>query len=381
MSKKEFIKEILKKLNQGMTFEEAKNELVKTIGSIESEELFQIEQEIINEGVSTDEIKRFCNVHALLFEGMFENKITDIDNTSHPINLFKAENREIEKRVDLIRKSLEEKNFVEVKKILEQLYQLKLHYDKKEQILFAYLEKKGFYGPSKVMWGKDNDIREMLKNAIDNFSESTQYIDKYLTPFLDEVISMVFKEENILFPTTIEKFSQKEWVEVFKQMANAGFVFITPPQEAFEVLDIEKKNVHLSFEDGYVKLPTGKLSLRELNFLLDSLPIDITFIDRDDKVKYFSNSNDRIFLRTPSIIGREVRNCHPPQSLDAVNKVIEDLKNGVKKSHDFWINMKGHLIYIRYFPVRDEFDNFLGILEVTEDVTEIKKLEGEKRLV
>ncbi len=381
INKKEFIKDILRKLNSGMSFEEAKNELIKTIGNIESKELFEIEQELINEGISPDEIKRFCNVHALLFEGMFENKIGDVDNPSHPINLFKAENREIEKRTKIIREAIEKKDFEKIKLILNELMNIKLHYDKKEQILFPYLERQGFFGPSKVMWGKDNEIRELLKNAVDKFSTGDEYIEKHLKPLIDEVDSMIFKEENILFPTSLEKLSQKDWVEIFKQMVGAGFIFIKPPAEAFELNDIEKRNINIKYNDGYIEFPTGKLSLKELNFILDSLPMDITFVDKDDRVRYFSNSKDRIFLRTPSVIGREVRNCHPPQSLDAVNKVIDDLKNGRKKSHDFWINLKGRLIYIRYFAVRDEFDNFLGILEVTQDITEIKKLEGEKRLV
>jgi len=381
VNKKEIIKDVLKKLNQGMSFEEAKKEVISKIGSIESEELFEIEQELINEGISPDEIKRFCNVHALLFEGMFENKISDVSDPSHPVNLFKAENREIEKRTKLIRKAIEDKNFNEIKRILNELLNIKLHYDKKEQILFPYLERQGFFGPSKVMWGKDNEIRELLKSAINNFSQTKEWIDNYLIPLMDEIDGMIFKEENILFPTSLEKLNPQDWVEIFKQLSIAGFVFIDPPKESFEAKDIIKKSSKIEYNDGYVIFPTGKLKLDEINYIFNLLPVDITFVDKDEIVRYYSDSKERIFLRTPSVIGRDVKNCHPPQSLDAVKKVIDDLKNKRVRSHDFWLNIKGRLIYIRYFGVFDEFDNFIGVLEVTQDITDIKKLEGEKRLV
>lgn len=147
VNKKETIKEILIKLNSGMSFEDAKREVISRIGNIESKELFEIEQELINEGISPDEIKRFCNVHALLFQGMFETKISDIKNPSHPINLLKAENEEISKRTTIIKNSIDKKDFKTIKETLIDLNGIKLHYDKKEQILFPYLEKQNFFWP------------------------------------------------------------------------------------------------------------------------------------------------------------------------------------------------------------------------------------------
>ena len=380
INKKELIKEILKKINNGMTLEDAKREIVSKVGSIESKELFEIEQDLINEGISPDEIKRFCNLHAMLFEGIFENQISNPQHPSHPINILKMENREIEKRTRIIKDAIKNNDFKTIKETLEQLLLIKLHYDKKEQILFPYLEKQNFWGPSKVMWGKDNEIKELIRKAVENFKEDQQYIEKYLIPAVDEIEGMIFKEENILFPTLLEKISHSDWVEIFKQMLNTEFFFIQPPKEIFETKDIIKKNKKAEFRDGYIEFPTGKLTLEEIRCILNTLPIDITFIDKNEIVKYFSDSENRIFLRTPSVIGREVKNCHPPQSLKAVEKVITDLRDGLKQSHDFWIRIKGRMIYIRYFAVRDEFSNFLGILEVTQDITEIKKIEGEKRL-
>ncbi|NLI10730.1 MAG: DUF438 domain-containing protein [Elusimicrobia bacterium] len=380
INKKEFIKEVLKKLSSGMSFQDAKKEVLSKIGNIESSELFLIEQELINEGISPEEIKRFCNVHALLFEGIFENKISDPSSPSHPINLFKSENKAIKTKTEELKKNIGKSGKDDILKSLEELKSgIYVHYERKEQILFPYLERKGFFGPSKVMWGKDNEVRDLFKKAFDNINFENFEKD-YLNPLLEEIDSMIFKEENVLFPTSLEKLEPSDWTEIFKQSASSGYAFIEPPKENFEVQDLNKRSVRSFFEDGKVNFPTGKVSLEELRKLLDCLPVDLTFVDKDGKVAYFSNSSERVFLRTPSVIGREVKNCHPPQSLPAVEKVIEDLKNGIKKYHDFWLNIKGRTVYIRYFPVRDEFGTFMGILEVTQDITEIKKIEGEKRL-
>ncbi len=379
ISKKEFIKEILKKLSQGLSFEEAKKEVVSKIGNIESAELFAIEQELINEGIPPDEIKRFCNVHALLFEGMFENRVSDSSNPAHPVNLFKAENAKIREKINLLKQTAEKGDAKAVEAGLEELKKgVNLHYERKEQILFPYLEKQGFFGPSKVMWGKDNEVRDLFRKAFEALNSAD--FNARLSALFEEIESMIFKEENVLFPTALEKLSSSQWSEIFKHSSGSGYAFIEAPPEVFEAKDIEKKTAKSGFEGGFVNFPTGRVTLEQIRKIFDCLPIDITFVDSSGKVAYFSNSSHRVFLRSPSVIGREVKNCHPPQSLPAVEKVIEDLKNGLRNSHDFWLNMKGRLIYIRYFPVRDEFGSFMGILEVTQDITEIKKIEGEKRL-
>jgi hypothetical protein len=134
-------------------------------------------------------------------------------------------------------------------------------------------------------------------------------------------------------------------------------------------------------DEGIISLPIGEINLKEILFLLNTLPVDITFVDKYDTVKYFSDNKNRIFVRTKSVIGRKVQNCHPPQSLDIVEKILKLFKEGKKDSVDFYINLKGRVIYIRYFAIRDENKNYLGTLEVTQDITDIKRIEGEKRLL
>lgn len=382
-NKKVIVKTILKKLNEGMSYNEARREVEEKIGTITSEELFEIEQSLINEGVKPEEIKRFCNVHAMLFENMFNKKVSDPDNPLHPINLFKRENHEIEKLVEKIKEAFKDKDYQKTKKLLEELGKIDIHYQRKEQVVFPYLEKLQFFGPTQVMWGKDDEIRDLFKKCMENIeNQQEDFFDKYLNPLLEEVLSMIFKEENILFPTCLEKLSNDDWVKIFKESTEVGYVFIEPLKEVLEAKDIvQSSKQETYFKEDKIYFPTGNLTLEEIRVLLNTLPFDISFIDKEDKVRFYSDNQKRIFLRTPSVIGREVRNCHPPKSLKLVEQVIDELKSGKKDVVEFWINFGGRLIHIRYFAVRDEFKNYLGIVETTQDITEIKKIEGEKRLI
>jgi len=382
--KKQAIKHIIKQLHAGLPLAEAKEKFEREIGSITSFEIAQIEQELINEGVSPDEIKLFCNVHAMLFESVLSKSFKDVDHPAHPVNFFKQENEHIKKLLERIKISAQEKDKVKLKNLLEELKGIEVHYARKEQVLFPYLEKHGFVGPSKVMWGKHNDIKAMLKKALEELDkvDFDEYVEKCLKPLVEEVDGMIFKEENILFPTALELLSPEEWVSVLKESRDVGYVYIKLPASLDKLIEEFESNLakpaHIDGEN--IVFDTGELSLNELEAILNTLPIDITFVDSENKVKYFSKSVDRIFVRTKSVIGRDVRNCHPPQSVDRVMQIIEWFRKGEKDYVDFWINFKGRFVYIRYFAVRDRNGKYLGTLEVTQDITQIKKLEGEKRL-
>jgi DUF438 domain-containing protein len=270
--------------------------------------------------------------------------------------------------------------------LLTQLKGLEVHYTRKEQLLFPYLEKYGFMGPSKVMWGKDDEIRSMLKDATAKLdaTEVEKYVKTHLSPLIEEVEGMIFKEESILFPAALEKLSVDDWVEILKDSEEVGYAFIEKPKDTSALISelkgavIQEPKVK---DENVVSLPTGELGLEELMNMLNALPVDITFIDKDDKVKYFSGGKERVFVRTRSVIGRKVQNCHPPKSVEIVERILSSFKTGKKDSVDFWINLGGKLIYIRYFAVRDEKRQYLGTLEVTQDITGIRKLGGEKRLL
>ena len=395
-TKTAIMKDIILDLHRGLPVEDAKDRFEQEIGDISSSEIAELEQSLIEEGLSVDEIKQFCNVHALLFQSALEKAAREETSPSHPVYLFRLENTEIEKRVAATRGVAEASDRSasgawrdELRAQLIDLKRIETHYERKEQVLFPHLEKVGFMGPSKVMWGKDNEIRDMFKAALAGLEELggqdevQAYVTDILSPLLEEVEGMVFKEENILFPTSLEKLEAADWVEILKQSDEIGYVYIEKPEETEELIQHLRSALkeEAVYQDGAVSLPSGVLGLDELMRLLNTLPVDLTFVGSDDTVRYFSEGPERIFHRPRSIIGRKVQNCHPPQSLDVVESILDSFKEGTKDSYEFWLELGGRFVHIRYFAVRDSKNRYLGTLEVSQDVTHIRGLEGEKRLI
>ncbi len=393
---KKVIKEIILGLHEGLSLEEAKARMEKEVGEISSLEIAEVEQSLINEGMSTDEIKRFCNVHALLFETTLQEDLAKEENPAHPVNLFKEENREIEKITgalkDLAAKSAEVEADLfsrEAGGLLEKLRDIELHYTRKEQLLFPYLERYGFMGPSKVMWGKHNEVRDLYKAALAELGKvndpaaAQKFVEDHLNLLIEEVDGMIFKEENILFPTSLEKLQTDDWIDILKESDQVGYAYITPPAETAHLVEALKKAAadKPSIVDGKIKLPSGFLAPAQLMHMLNALPVDVTFVDHDDTVRYFSENKERIFVRTRAIVGRNVQNCHPPQSVDRVEKILDTFKDGSRDQAEFWLNLKGKMIYIVFYAVRDENGKYLGTLEVAQDITRLKQLEGERRLL
>jgi PAS domain S-box-containing protein len=394
--KKEIMKDIIRKLHEGLSLEAAKDRFEKEIGQVTSTEIAEIEQGLMNEGISPDEIKKFCNVHALLFQSALEKSMDQEESPAHPVFLMRQDNREIEKITAGLKEAAQNgqkyglAQFKEkVAGLLGRLRNLDIHYTWKEQILFPYLEKYEFFGPSKVMWGKDDEIRALLKKGlagIETLKEAKEvkdYTAKTLHPLIEEVDGMIFKEEKILFPASLEKLNVQDWVEVLKETENVGYGFIQKPKETYALIEELRRAVteEPKAEEQAITLPTGSFKLEELMGVLNTLPVDITFIDKEDKVRYFSEGKERLFLRTKSIIGRKVQNCHPPQSVHKVQQIIDAFRAGEKDVADFWIELHGKFVHIRYFAVRDADGRYRGVVETVQDVTAIRALEGQRRLL
>lgn len=396
LSQKEIMKEIILNLHKGLSVQEAKKKFEQEIGTISSTEIAELEQSLINDGLSPDEIKKFCNVHALLFQSALEQAATKETSPAHPVFLFKLENREIEKRVNSLKETASNQSRLslaalkdKLNEMLKELKGLEIHYVRKEHLVFPFLEKKGFLGPSKVMWGKDNEVRDLLKKALSQLenvkltTDLESYFNNTLNPLLEEISGMIFKEENILFPTALEKLSPGDWVDILKDSHEVGYVFIPRPADT-EMLIKELESAveeEPCFQEGSITLPTGSISLKELMQILNSLPFDLTFVDKDDKVKYFTGGKHRIFHRTKSVIGRQVQLCHPPQSVDRVEKIVTSFKEGTRDSAEFWLNFGGAFVHIQYLAIRDNSKKYLGTLEISQDLTRLRKLEGERRLL
>ena len=389
-NKKEALKAILRDLHAGLSAEKARDRVLREVGSIETAELVKIEQELIDEGLPAAEITRFCNVHVLLVQGSLTAAGGGAGPSTGPVNALKRENLEIRKLVGELASAAGGSGALDresVSRVLTRLEGLDRHYSLKENLIFPYLEKHGFPGPSKVMWQKDNEVRALHKAAVKALADlgkgaaGEAVVRAALRALADEADGMVVKEEDILLPAAVERLDGAEWAQIAIGMDELGYAFLTHTGSLASGAPPARAAPEPAVVGAEVALPSGTLSATELTGILNTLPLDISFVDAEGRVKYFSEGRERIFVRTRAVIGRSVANCHPPQSLPAVERVMSDLKTGKADHHDFWLDRKGRKIHIRYFAVRDGQGKYLGTLEVTQDVTEIRALQGEKRLI
>jgi PAS domain S-box-containing protein len=239
------------------------------------------------------------------------------------------------------------------------------------------------------MWAEHNDIREEKKKLYKlvetkesmSFEEFAKELGELAKSTEDMLSSHFYKESNILFPAALKVISEDEWREIKKQCDELGYCCFTPEDAKGVVRAAGEPTSQIASSSNEITFETGEFSTKELEAVLNTLPVDITFVDKEDRVRYFSQSKERTFPRAKAIIGRKVQQCHPQKSLHVVEEILSDFKEKKREEAGFWINMEGRLIYIRYFAVRDKAEKYIGCLEVTQDITDIKKIEGEKRLL
>jgi DUF438 domain-containing protein len=392
------LKELIMELHAGKSVEEVKSRFEELIKGVSASEISEMEQALIMEGMPVEEIQRLCDVHAAVFKGSIEDihKVQKPDETpGHPVHTFKLENRELEKLInERLKPHLEEfrnsdssENIYILLEDINLLLDIDKHYSRKENLLFPYMEKYGITAPPKVMWGVDDEIRAAIKEVkgmLQNYKGDKEQVFTKADETLGKVLEMIFKEESILFPMVMETLSEDEWLTIESESDEIGYC-LTGPQgkwkpERTNIEEKQKKEGQTAAE-GYLRFETGLLTAKEISLMFNNLPVDITFVDKDGAVKYFSQGKERIFPRTKAIIGRQVQNCHPPASVHIVENLVEDFKAVKKDSEDFWIRMGGKYVYIRYFAIRDENGEYVGTMEVTQDIKPIQDISGEKRLV
>ncbi len=392
------LKKLLLKLHEDSTIEDVKRELEVMLGSVPYGEVVQAEQELINEGLPPQEIQKYCDLHSEAIKDNVDLTMMKEVPEGHPVHTLRMENRAIEAEIAKLRNIFIKLKFnpgsVSVKEelmnfrmIFNSLTDIEKHYIKKENIIFPFLEKYGVTGPSTVMWGKDDEVRGFLKSSLSLLSESGEadaevlrgYVDMMLSPAADAVEKMIVKEEKILLPMCLDRFTDIEWHEINKQCDEVGYCLYVPVKnwipEGVEGASDRRQ------DKGKIKLSTGSFSNEELEALLNSIPVDITFVDKDDKVKFFSHGNKRIFERSKAILGRQVQYCHPPSSVHIVDKILDDFKSGKQDSAKFWIYFKGMFVHIAYYAVRGANGEYLGTAEITHDINEYRDIEGERRLL
>jgi hypothetical protein len=436
------LKEVVRHLHEGKAPAEVKARLAALVRECDASEIAAMEQELMAEGVPAQEIMRMCDLHSQVVRDILVDRASLPPPPGHPVDTFRRENEALGAQVRAMREALaalgpadaaedapvDPQRLLEGRRVFAGLMDVEKHYRRKEHLLFSCLERHGITGPSTVMWGKDDEARGLLKELGTALAEAGGSVGEWrlvartvAEPALAAVEEMIFKEERILLPMSLQNLTETEWGEIHTQSPQFGYCLVDPregyappppktdvPEAASAVaarsgvafapapLAAGARAVPLAMAgaprpgraddqpavaEGLVVLPTGALALEQLKAVFATLPVDVTFVDVDDRVRFFSEGKDRIFARPKAILGRLVQHCHPPSSVEVVERILSDFRSGRQGVAEFWIDLQGRFAHIRYFALRDEQGTYLGTLEVTQDLTRERSLQGERRLL
>lgn len=360
-----------------------------TIELVTPAETMQVLDKMLTDGLPVATVKPIVGKIINSFYQSLSNQQWKNPGENHFLTFLMRENREAEKimaEIKAVVKLLFRKDdpasanlTASLRQLVGRLKLYKLHYIKKENILFPYIEK-AFpqYRCLQLMWSFHDDFRTCIKNLEQLLlpeHPAKDVLSKELGKLFFVVLPVIFREEQIVFPVAYRAIPTKEWDEMMQQSVEIGWCYIEPP------LVGPQTKVTLKGSENRVNLGSGSLTPEQLILLFSNLPVDITFVDENDEVSFFSEVKERIFPRSKAIIGRKVQNCHPPESVHIVNEIVGAFRQGKKDYADFWIQFRERFVLIRYFALRDDQGTYKGTIEVTQDVTGIRNLKGERRLL
>jgi DUF438 domain-containing protein len=396
----EIMKHLIRQLHAGVAEERVKAQLETLLDEADYSDVFLMEVQLIQEGIPAESIQQLCDTHTRVLKKHLDLQETPETVPGHPVHTFIQENRELTKttaRIRLLMQQVDalpdEQDATEpmraIQGLLNNLMDVDKHYRRKEYLLFPHFEKNNLPGPPTVMWGKDDEVRALLRQTIAGLqqveqlsaAEAKAYNLLAVSPAIEAVDDMVYKEEKILFPTALNLLTEQDWYDIYIQSDEYGYCLYAPQFEWIPEGGVHKEIRQSVAANGRVQMPTGSFTLEELMAMFSTLPFDLTFVDKDDTVRYFTPGKNRIFDRSRAILGRKVQYCHPPKSVHIVNQIVRDFKTGKQDRARFWINLRGRLVYICYYAVRNAQGEYLGTLEVTQDLSEVRALEGERRLL
>jgi DUF438 domain-containing protein len=422
--KKDTLKHLILQLHEGAAPEAVRTQLHRLMGEVPYGLVVEVEQELIAGGeLPIEEVQALCDVHSAALKGIIDLSAAKEPPAGHPIDLFRRENRALEAETRALAALLGEVSALPekspagalIERMLERfrrLQEVDRHYRRKENLLFPYLEARGISGPSTVMWGKDDEARALLKGAVEALvaargadAGSLKAVALLvLGPAAAAVEEMIFKEEQILFPMSFDHLTEAEWRAIQVQSGEIGWCLLESPpvwaedpgaSQAIAGAPAVAASLGAAppaspaaapgeaspFSDGLVRMPSGSMTVEQLTTVLNTLPFDVTFVDGEDRVRYFTQGTERIFDRNVAILGRKVQQCHPPASVHIVAQIVDDFRSGREDRAPFWIELHGKFIHIEYFAVRNQQGEYLGTLEVSQDLTELRRLQGEQRLL
>lgn len=367
------------------------SELIKKYQILETiflpRDIFYLFDNIFKKVNNIEEIKTASNkLFNILYKNLSEYKKYNYPKNSILTILIKN-NKGVKKLLADTRQFIKEVNVKQNKNIINELTQkfselekFTVHYTVKENILFPEIEKHiKTFRCLKLMWSFHDDIRKNIKRTLEILASKQfdlKLFNKISSKVYFNINTLIFREEYVLFPVTAEIIEDS----VFQKMLTQLSEFELPYVKNFDK-KIEKENLTYNTDKHIIKFKTGELTLEQVELIFNHLPVDITFVDENNIVKFYSTPKHRIFPRTSGVIGRTVQNCHPHESVEIVNKIVASFKSGEKDIASFWIPMGPKFVLIQYFAVRDKDNNFKGVLEVSQEISEIQKLEGERRLL
>ncbi len=401
------ILDIINQFFKGTALDELKTQFDEKLeGSITPAEFALAEQKMEDLGVDNSKFEEKIDDLIMIFKKSLEKvKIEGLDE-GHPLDTFIRENiaiqellkelREAEKNIDK-----DNINYEYWADAYKKLWQINNHYVRKENQLFPFLETKGFDKPSTVMWALHDDVRKLIKFYRDLLNDKN-YNELFDTQemLFNSIQDMIFKEEKILWPASLELLTTEEWIEVRNGEDEVGYCLIDTPAmwnpnwKHPSTAKVPTTNSNSPAEPvpfsgepnsnsviGGINLEVGTITPEQINLIFKHLPFDVTYVDEHNEVRYYNKGEERVFPRSPGIIGRKVRYCHPPKSVHIVEKIIEAFKKGEKSEANFWINFQEKFVYIQYFAVRDDNGHYKGVIEITYDAKTVRELEGEQRLL
>ncbi len=390
------IRNFIERLSGGEDLDSVRKDFVQEFSHVDAQEIMTAEQTLIKEGMPITEVQRLCDVHSALFHGVASEPPAgalshdeihaqaasvnpdDIDALpeGHPLTILRAENAALDALLDTIEGELDgaKRTDAMLRHILA-LGDVRSHYIKKEELLMPILYDYGVTGPSQVMWGIDDEMKRelaMIIKALKADEETLPMYEARIRALTQRIREMIFKEEKILFPLSLRYFTQMEWYRCYHDLPDMGISFGVPIPawaEAQPWLDQEAARLAQSQVGGKLQFPTGELSMEQLTTILQLLPVDITFIDKDDVVRFFTNEG-QVFTRPLSALGRDVMNCHPPEIIPVVRNLIADFK--AKKRTQMIVHryIRERPIRVQYQAMYDKSGEYIGTVEFVTDHAE-----------
>lgn len=379
--RKELLKSYLKRLGEGEELERVRADFTEAFRDVDPTEIMQAEQEMLAEGTPLEEVQRLCDVHAALFREKIAESGAQVDaaklreertqrtqeltaTPGHPLHTFARENEALER---LLHEAKEASRIGKVdEKLLGRLRELAIHYAKKGDLLYPVLNVRyGISGPSDVMWSVDDEIRDELNSLSRTWEQDQKWFERF-EAVLQRAEDMIYKENNILFPNCAVHFTQEEWAGIYQDAKDYANCLGVEPKR-WEIGEARKNERGRAAQENEVVLVGGHLTLDQLEHLLNTVPIEITFVDGQNVNRYF-NEGPKVFKRPTMAIDREVFSCHPPRIGQKVRRIIEEFRAGTMDEVPIWMDKNGRTMLVRYMAVRDRGGKYIGTAEFVQDM-------------